>query len=92
MVKGWITACAIAACAAAPPMPSAALPPAGAAVIAHEETGDRLYVADFAGGKLRPVGPAGEAPHQPVWSLGPISRGALAIGSGCIPRAGTMRP
>lgn len=69
MVKGWITACAIAACAAAPPRPSAALPPAGAAVIAHEETGDRLYVADFAGGKLRPVGPAGEAPHQPVWSL-----------------------
>jgi dipeptidyl aminopeptidase/acylaminoacyl peptidase len=73
--RGRATAIALllfAACAAArqrPPAPAESTsPPTGAAVIGHEEAGDRLYIADFKSGRLQAIGPADEIPHQPVWS------------------------
>jgi hypothetical protein len=40
----------------------------GAAVISHEEAGDRLYIVDLTSGRLQPISPEGKAPHQPIWS------------------------
>jgi hypothetical protein len=52
------------ACGAARP----AGPPTSASVIAHGEEGAQLGIADFATGRLEPVGPAGGAARQAVWS------------------------
>jgi hypothetical protein len=41
-----------------------ASPPAGAVVAGHDDSGQRLYVADFATGRLQLIGPG----QQPVWS------------------------
>lgn len=65
-----LIACLAAACgppaATSTPAGTATGAPRGAAVIVHEEAGDRLYAIDLAGGAPRTVGPSGAG--HPVWS------------------------
>jgi hypothetical protein len=66
----FVLALACVACGAPPspgtPKPEA--PPSEAAVLVHTDEGVQLSIADFETGRLMPIGPAGGATRQPVWS------------------------
>lgn len=61
------------ACTACHPAPSPAArapapEPTAVAVVMYDDAGARLYIADLGRAGLTPIGPDGEAAHQPVWS------------------------